>query len=251
MQLKYMTAVVFLFAGLCSAEEWHDKIDLPFINDPAVIGAWKGVDYVARPEEFDPKTQQFRGDIYLKDLIFLEGGKTTVGWWTWTKGFLIHRGDRVAQKYDIRDIGGNKYIFLEWKNGDYVIRHMKPKYYVLKKMADLRTDNIDLPFVNDPQVLGRWESVDFVEKPEQFDPTAKAWDGDLYLKEMVFLPKGKTGHKWETWTRNYVMHHGDKTASRYEIKTIDGREYMFFEWKSGDYTFRGMAPEYYVLEKAK
>ena len=46
---------------------------------------------------------------------------------------MIHRGDKTAAKYEIKKIGDNEYLFLEWKSGDYTIRHMKPKYYVLKK----------------------------------------------------------------------------------------------------------------------
>ncbi len=45
------------------------------------------------------------------------------------------------------------------------------------------------------------------------------------------------------------MHGGDKTASRYELKKIKGRDYMFLEWKSGDYVLRGAKPFYYVLRK--
>jgi len=40
-----------------------------------------------------------------------------------------------------------------------------------------------------------------------------------------------------------------KTAARYIIREIAGRTYVFFEWKSGDYTMRGMKPGYYVLRK--
>ena len=35
--------------------------------------------------------------------------------------------------HTIKDIGGSKYMFFEWKSGDYVIAHRKPFYYVLKK----------------------------------------------------------------------------------------------------------------------
>jgi len=60
---------------------------------------------------------------------------------------------------------------------------------------------------------------------------------------------GKGGNPWWTWTKGVVMHSGDRTASRYAIKEINGARYMFFEWKSGDYTIRGNKPEYYVLKK--
>ena len=43
--------------------------------------------------------------------------------------------DQFLQQYEylIKEIAGSKYMFFEWKSGDYTIRHMKPKYYVLKK----------------------------------------------------------------------------------------------------------------------
>ena len=33
------------------------------------------------------------------------------------------------------------------------------------------------------------------------------------------------------WTKGLVLNRREKTASAYEIKTIDGREYLFKEWK--------------------
>ncbi len=110
-------------------------------------------------------------------------------------------------------------------------------------------DNIELPFVNDPQVLGEWESVDFVGDPSQFNPDKRASSGELFLKGMTFLDNGKFPQRWLTWTKGVVMHQGDKTASSYEIQEINGRPYLFFEWKSGDVTIGGRKPHYYVLTK--
>ena len=237
-------------AGAAPSARLQDDIDLPFVDDPAVSGAWRSVDFVDEPGQFDPKRRRFSDDLYLKELVFLDKGRTTQGWWTWTKGVLIHHGDKTAAKYLIKDMDGADYMFLEWKSGDYTIRHMKPKYYVLKKIGGIRTDDINLPFKDDPKTLGRWESVDFVKAPDQFEPGRRAWQGDLYLKELVFLKDGKTAKSSWTWTKGYVLDSADKTASRYEIKRIGGTEFMFFEWKSGDYVFRGMEPCYYVLRRA-
>jgi hypothetical protein len=112
-------------------------------------------------------------------------------------------------------------------------------------------DNIDLPFVNDPQVLGEWRSVDFVKDISQFKPARPAWQGKLYLKGLTFLENGKTPQAWWTWTKGVLIHSGDQTASRYEIREIDGATYLFLEWKSGDVTIAGMKPWYYVLKSAK
>ncbi|TAL05093.1 MAG: hypothetical protein EPO07_04140, partial [Verrucomicrobia bacterium] len=110
-------------------------------------------------------------------------------------------------------------------------------------------DKIDLPFVNDPQVLGRWESVDFVTNPSEFNPDQRAWRGELFFKGLNFLENGKFPESWQTWTKGVVIHRGDKTASRYEIREIKGQPYLFFEWKSGDVTILGRKPSYYVLKK--
>jgi len=118
-------------------------------------------------------------------------------------------------------------------------------------------DDINLPFVNDPAVLGEWVSVDFVRVPEDFVPAYKRFQGDLYLGGFKFLPEGAMavmpfapgGAPWYAWTKGVVMHKGDKTAERYTIKEINGATYMFFEWKSGDYSIRHQKPQYYVLKK--
>jgi len=110
-----------------------DKTDYPFVNDPAVIGTWKSVDFVAEPEKFKPGQKQRKGDLFLKELVILPNGRTALPWETWTKGMIFHSGDRTASRYDLKELAGSTYMFLECKNGDYTIRHAKPRYDVLKK----------------------------------------------------------------------------------------------------------------------
>jgi len=110
-----------------------DKIDYPFVDDPAVIGKWESVDFLDEIGDFKPNEPSWQGDLYLKELVFKQGGWTAKPWWTWTNGLLLHRGDKTAAKYLIKQMDGVTYMFLEWKSGDYTIRHMKPKYYVLRK----------------------------------------------------------------------------------------------------------------------
>ena len=250
-----------------------DKIDYPFVNDPKVVGGWKTVDFVRDIGQFNPSQKNWRGRLWLNNLVFEEGGGMSRSGQTWTKGLVLD--DDTASKYIIKDMDGSAYMFYEWKSGDYTIRYMKPFYYVLKKVsveslkyepkygkkADIPAtshineegrivDKIDYPFVNDPQLIGTWESVDFVREIEEFKPDEKNWkSGELYLKGLIFRANGKTFKPWWTWTKGLVFHSGDKTASKYLIKEIDGSVYMFYEWKSGDYTIRYMKPAYYVLKK--
>lgn len=231
-----------------------DKVDYPFVDDPSARGYWESVDFVRDIEDFVPGQKQFGGDLFLKELYILPEGRTNWAF-AWTAGLILHNGDKTASKYLLQDRDGQTYIFLEWKSGDYTIRHQRPSYYVLKKGPDRPyvetrvTDKIDYPFVDDPGLVGVWKSVDFVDTPDQFDPDHLRWQGDLFLKELVFLPEGKTPHPWQTWTKGLIIHHGDQTASEYQIKEINGQTYLFFQWKSGDYTLRGMKPHYYVLKR--
>jgi len=249
-----------------------DKTDYPFVNDPKVIGGWKSVDFVREIKQFNPAEKNWKGDFYLNHLIFEEGGNITGKILTWTKGLIL--SNDTACKYIIREMDGSTYMFFEWKSGDYTIRYMKPFYYVLKKVsaeslkhepmfgkkADIPptstineegriVDKIDYPFVNDPQLIGTWNSVDFVGEMEEFEAGQKQWKGDLYLKGLIFKPNGKTFKPWWTWTKGLVFHSGDKTAAKYTIKDIEGSTYMFYEWKSGDYKIRYSKPSYYVLKK--
>ncbi|MCX5793219.1 MAG: hypothetical protein NTY45_13525 [Elusimicrobia bacterium] len=259
--LALMTVASYGYA----LERIVDNIDLPFVSDPAVLGEWVSVDFVKEPSDFTPGAKRFQGKLYLEGLNFLPGGKTAAPWWTWTKGVVMHSGDKTAAAYTIKELNGKEYMFFEWKSGDYTIRHQKPEYYVLKRAAQKQAgngspagltraqgrlvDNIDLPFVGDPAVLGEWVSVDFVREPAGFTPGKKSFGGELYLEGLTFLPGGKTAKPWWTYTKGVVMHSGDHTASAYTIKELDGHTYMFFEWKSGDYTIRRQKPQYYVLEK--
>ena len=120
----------------------EDNINLPFANDDAVLGRWTSVDFVEEPGQFNSERRHFRGDLYLKELKFLPGGETsallgveTCAIFTWTKGVVINNAwdNKTAAKYEIKKIGDKEYLFLEWKSGDYTIRHMEPKYYVLNK----------------------------------------------------------------------------------------------------------------------
>ena len=126
-----------------------DNIALPFVDDPQVIGKWESVDFVANPSEFNPVKPKSSGDLFLKELTFLGNGKTAQPWWTWTKGFLIHRDNKTASRYRIQEINGQSYMFLEWKSGDVVIAGMKPKYYVLRRTGFVSEDANTTPPVSD------------------------------------------------------------------------------------------------------
>ncbi len=242
-----------------------DKIDYPFVNDPDIIGKWKSVDFVNNIQDFKVGNTNFEGELYIKELNFTSDGKVSKTAFNWTKGHILHPGDKTDSSYEIKDIDGDKYMFFQWKNSDYILRGEQPKYYVLKKIdstpslttnisgdeVQSKTDNVDYPFINDPELLGNWVSVDFIENIDNFEPDVQSWQGDLYLENLTFEDNGKIENKVVTWTKDHILNPVDKTDSSYEIKDINGSKYLFFQWKNGDYTERGATPWYYVLKQVK
>lgn len=246
-----------------------DRIDYPFVDDPQMIGRWQSVDFVQRIDAFNPDAKSAIDDAHLKEMtIFLKDGKINGTKLLWTKGFIIDPIQKTASKYGIKEINGSKYLFYEWKSGDYTLRGMKPWLCVLKKVDSSdysivepprKEDRIDYPFVADPQILGRWESVDIVIKPEDFKPGKANYPaGELYLKGLNISENGNISANFKdrtnesdiyTWTKDLVLCDRNKTASQYIIREIDGTAYMFFQWKGGDYVLRNMEPHYYVLKK--
>ena len=102
-----------------------------FVDDQDAIGTWESVDFVKDIEDFVPNIKSWPEDLYLLRIQLLPNGEmpkkrsfTTservVACHTWTKGYIINHLDKTAGKYTMKEIDGIKYMFWEWKNGDYV-----------------------------------------------------------------------------------------------------------------------------------
>lgn len=129
----FLSALAVLFGSAGGWFDAHvDKVDLPFVKDSEVLGKWITVDYVKVPETFKPGQRQ-NNPIYVTELTFLADGKTSLTNLTWTKGTVLDVAGQYANSYEIKEIAGDKYLFLQWKTGDYKHLGMKPRYLVLKK----------------------------------------------------------------------------------------------------------------------
>ena len=119
-----------------------------------------------------------------------------------------------------------------------------------------------MPFVNDEQIIGKWRAYSFLaDKSEKCDFRPKEEPiEDLYFKEIEFWENGSCRCVYEddifegddvvVWTKNYLLRKWNWSACEYEIKTINGTDYMIIEWKSGDYRYGGYDTNYYVFTKA-
>ena len=128
-----------------------DKVDYPFVEDPAVSGTWSVVDFVHRAEDFDPAHQcspkkrlsivemQFlpRG-ICLKFTRSEANGKKMSWGVNYTKGLVLNRTHMTAEKYIIKSFEGKDYLLVEHKSGDYAFGGMEPYWYVFERKDDTK-----------------------------------------------------------------------------------------------------------------
>ena len=229
-----------------------------FENDERVVGKWK---YEATAMS---KEKYLEGDFYkdedamYQELYFLPQGK---GYWVfdgWTKGEIFHYKG-VHYKYEIE----NEKLFLQVFNidtGDYyftlVYNKVDSKEYTALEIQ--RKDDVNLPFENDENVLGTWQNIDWVKVRDLETYTPKVSTKNYYLQKLVFLPNGDVLAKHndgstesENWTKGFVISKKRITASKYVIKQFDGEDYLFFEWKSGDYAFAGRIAGWCSLKREK
>lgn len=232
----------------------HENIDLPFENDEAVIGRWEITG------DNSPDMGSRKREVY-----FLPKGER---YWNygWTKGkFLYEDGvsscvcDYVLES---ADCGLNMTIYFRTYDGTIDPIRLKKLDGIHRTSEEIaRKDNIDIPFENDPDVLGKWKAADFIKSKTDFSADCGGQENSLYFSEIEFLPEGEcvsvyggetiSGSSSQTWTKGFVLRKWNSTACGYEIKSSGGRKFLIMEWKSGDYRWGGYDTDYYVFEKTE
>lgn len=245
----------------------NDNADIPFENDETLVGKWQIVGQYAVKEDFYADREHLKkGTWYgekMKELYFLPGGEQ---YWCyrWTKGKLICRnGDGTAvNPFESAEYDGDRYLFVQWKSYCYrrggkpvilVLRQLDHRAYTKEEI--MHRDDVDLPFVQDAAVHGRWTAHSAFREREQFDPSET--DDRLFWTGIEFSDDGSCMSSYgervvsNTWTKGYVLDKRQHTASAYEIVHTDGADYLIIQWKNGDYTYGGYLPGYYAFVKEK
>lgn len=126
-------------------------------------------------------------------------------------------------------------------------------------------EHLDYTFTLDKNAIGEWKTVGYYQNTMDFNPTkltdAKLWflgmsiysDGTLVTHQVQGNDRRKVDISGFNWTKGYIpnlMAVGSTldVVPAYTIATIDGKTYMFLEWKSMDYIRRGYIG-FYVFEK--
>ena len=245
---------------------FHEDIDFPFVDDPQAVGKWQVLGIWNSVDDFylgkEPDDTYYDGDI--PELYFLVGGEEWWGW-RWTKGKFINNAyqNARAEDYRIEEIDGETYMLIDHKSYEYLVSG-KTDLLVLKKIDNTPRskwdigikDDIDMPFVDDPAVIGKWKTWGFLGANEPFS-TEQEDEEDQYWKSVEFFPGGHVtsvyedevieGDDKQTWTKGCLLRKFNYSACAYEIKTVDGVDYLIVEWKSGDYRWGGLPTNYYTF----
>ncbi len=230
---------------------------MTFENDGAAIGKWRFFGWKDAPA-YRSADGLLQDENAISELCFLPQGQPYWIFEGWTKGFLLihHGGDDpiVPYPYEISNIDGKTFLFLFQENRTDVFLKTDGREYSKAELG--RHDRIDVPFIDDAAVKGRWRSVGFVENAGEFRP-GNGEKETFFLKSMEFCDNGELiqtymDETWrQKWTKGLVLNLRLSTAAPYFIKTIDGNEYLFMEWRTGNYVYGYQKPDCYVFVREK
>ncbi len=252
-------------------ETEQPKKEIPFVNDESVIGKWEIQGVFAVKEDyaqniFCDNTGFYGGDV--KYLYFLPDGEEYWGY-SWTKGYFISNAyltGSAYNEYEIEEKSDGTYMLITLRETE-VSRGGKPTYLLLKKSdgnrysaeSIARKDDINKSFINDERIIGKWKAHSFLCNKSEFPQEEEPID-ELYFKEIEFFSDGNCrcvyadavfeGEDTVVWTKNYLLRKWNWSACEYEIRTVNEKDYMIIEWKSGDYRYGGYDTNYYVFTKA-
>ncbi len=251
----------------------NDDINIPFENDEAVLGYWRVIQSGITKDGFNPEHCNWKpmdGDI--EEIYFLPEGER---YWCfgWTKGALLSRFSvpivEGVNPYKIETIQGKPYLFVWFKHHACFHRNALPSLLVLEQVdnksyskEDIRVrDEMTTDYDEDETVLGKWQVCDFIRTPELFrhgEYNADFPKEKLFFKKVSFEKGGKCqvqygeeimSSPWVDWSRGYVREQGHSLMQKYERRIIEGTEYLFVEFKSGDYYYNHQKPWWYVFTR--
>ncbi len=242
----------------------HDNICMPFENDEKVIGKWQVLGSWDSKESWSLSPDSPIQPPFTKEFYFLPEG-TRYWCYGWTKGKILFDNGRyqMAYNYEVNLIGGEILMFIEERQFD----SGKTYVTVLKKKDDIRytldmitkKDNLDMPFEDDPAVIGSWKSVGFIKTGKELSEDCIDRDRSWFFSKIVFKQDGHadtviggkliTGDDKQTWTKGYLLRKYNSNACAYIITELCGMEYLVIEWKSGDYRWGALESDHYIFER--
>lgn len=226
-----------------------------FINDKKAIGKWELIGVSTTKENAKKHIFENGKFIDIKELYLLENGEK---YWiiSWSKNYIYIKGKENTYEID------GKYMYIEILYPEdkslymvAVYEKVNNKKYTQNEIR--KKDKFDGYYREDYRIIGFWKIIDFLKIGQRFNYRKIKNGQDFELERITVNPienqviayiNKKT--KILKYTKNSILNlvYPD-TKCHYEYKRINGKEYLFLEWKTEDYIFNKKIDGYYVLEK--
>ncbi len=260
-----------------------------FQNDEALLGRWSlcgrlnaqsevSLDAPPPPPEA-PLTPIEDRTLAFPHLVCLPEGRA---WWmmAWTKGSLYFMN--VAYRcftpapYTLWERPDGRYMTLRYEHPGAMPAGGAP-IWLLYRQTEHRAlseresracvDDTALPLLPDPAVTGSWITVDFVRDPDDLLPDRPAvpstalWilhldirPDNICLRRVSYDERSDIQSIIYTRTpdgphRGALLYPAMALAEGYDLRRIDGTDYLFIQHKSGDYYYGGAEPAWYVFRR--
>lgn len=261
--------------GICEGNQKKPVLSeillLPFENDAQVVGKWQLCGKILDENDLT-SLEDLGADIADKEIIFMPGG--AFAWkYFWTKGTLYRISPKytfaIPNSYKTLEKDGVNYMIVQFMS-DECIDNGEDTLLLLYRQIDTvaytehqirpNIDKTDLPYIDDESVFGLWVALDYVPTISDFSPQERySDDEDIYMVDIKFLSRGICTRTIRTvsgaatymlrYTKGFVLNDKEMTAEEYQIKSINGKDFLFVQHKSGDYFYGGMTPHWYVFER--
>ena len=227
-----------------------------FVNDAKAVGKWHLLG-ISENINLAKREEYIEDDYNIKELYLLPNGEN---YWIihWTRGIIYI--NEIECPYEIID--NKMYITIKdpiSKKDEKIATY----YNVNHQEYDIESikckDDTNIALVEDKEVVGIWNAIDFINNPNSFNPdklqTAKE---DLALDKLIFEPSFEVHIRYKDnnymrdskYTKGYITNLIlPDTLCKYDIQTINNKKYLIVEWKSGDYVYGKVINGYYVLER--
>lgn len=228
-----------------------------FINDEKAIGKWNLVGVATTKE--NAKKHIFEVEKYfdIKKLYLLENGKK---YWiiSWSKNVIYIK--EKENPYEIED----NYMYVEILYPEdksiYIVAVYEKdddKKYTIDEIR--KKDYFNEYYVKDYKIMGFWKTIEYLPKDKKFNYRNVKNNLSVDFKLTQLVVNSETNEVFahvdnETkilkYTKNYILNLAvEDTKCKYEYRRINGKEYLFVEWKDEDYIFNNKIEGYYILEK--
>ncbi len=176
----------------------------------------------------------------------------------------------VPNEYTVFTYQGDRYLRITWLDDSclsgsgtscqLLYRQADAKRYT-EKETRLYRDNIDIPYLPDEALVGKWKACALVSSISDFSPEHTYDRSTLSVLELEVWPRGLCMKKmlgahgsYErslTYSKGFLINIAEELTEEYCIRHDPNTErtYLFVAHKSGDYQYEGKIFVYYVFEK--